>query len=568
MYNTDIKDILAELNEDSSDELNDNGYNEEKYDNSDNDSNKNDSNYVINVINDEDEDGSEDDSEDEYSATNKNGFYEYEETVKSKQNSGIFPTPFKDNEYDEGFSPKTVMELRMREITQNILAKKDWEKKINNKEIQKKWRKELENDYTIKMIDYAIDELEYYSKLKDKQGYILATPIDGVYQSDDLVDKNTKIKLLGEIGELENKPDEELDWHPDSNLQVLDLIHQSLYCYISDLTATTEKEIDQKNNPMTSWIGMGQKRKEIKEINKIDSKFYSTKYQWLPSDFRVNTDGSVSIDSYINNLHPYQYKELYSSISNIFSKFVPLFEKTLGYILQPTNIITINMDNIYSLTGRNLQVIVKLANIILSPDNPEYTGGTWHIEGMLNENIVATGIYYYSSNNISESNLKFRQAIKDPDYEQNDDNGVRQIYNLNDDDHMNQFLGYVNTIEDRCLVFPNVYQHCLSGFKLDDPTKPGSRKILVFFLVDPTKPILSTSRVPPQQPDWLLSSLLSYNSFGSRFPSELVSLIVDYISPLNINLAKQHRLSLMKERKYLQKNTDQFFLRPFSLCEH
>jgi hypothetical protein len=32
---------------------------------------------------------------------------------------------------------------------------------------------------------------------------------------------------------------------------------------------------------------------------------------------------------------------------------------------------------------RGLQVIVKLANIHLTPDKPEYEGGTWHVEGQL-----------------------------------------------------------------------------------------------------------------------------------------------------------------------------------------
>ena len=35
----------------------------------------------------------------------------------------------------------------------------------------------------------------------------------------------------------------------------------------------------------------------------------------------------------------------------------------------------------YKETG--IQVIVKLVNIELKPDNPEYTGGTWHVEGQL-----------------------------------------------------------------------------------------------------------------------------------------------------------------------------------------
>lgn len=32
---------------------------------------------------------------------------------------------------------------------------------------------------------------------------------------------------------------------------------------------------------------------------------------------------------------------------------------------------------------RGLQIIVKLANIELTPEKPEYAGGTWHVEGQL-----------------------------------------------------------------------------------------------------------------------------------------------------------------------------------------
>ena len=33
--------------------------------------------------------------------------------------------------------------------------------------------------------------------------------------------------------------------------------------------------------------------------------------------------------------------------------------------------------------GGGLQIIVKLANIHLTPENPSYEGGTWHVEGQL-----------------------------------------------------------------------------------------------------------------------------------------------------------------------------------------
>lgn len=58
-----------------------------------------------------------------------------------------------------------------------------------------------------------------------------------------------------------------------------------------------------------------------------------------------------------------------------------------------------------------LQVIFKLANIHLDPSNPEYDGGTWHVEGALNEHICATALYYYEQENITDNHLSFRQTM-------------------------------------------------------------------------------------------------------------------------------------------------------------
>jgi hypothetical protein len=40
-----------------------------------------------------------------------------------------------------------------------------------------------------------------------------------------------------------------------------------------------------------------------------------------------------------------------------------------------------NFKDLYGRKGRPLQVIVKLANIELTPEKPKYEGGTWHVEG-------------------------------------------------------------------------------------------------------------------------------------------------------------------------------------------
>jgi len=60
---------------------------------------------------------------------------------------------------------------------------------------------------------------------------------------------------------------------------------------------------------------------------------------------------------------------------------------------------------------KGIQVIFKLANIELTPEKPTYDGGSWHVEGSLNEHICATALYYYDSENVTESRLAFRQSF-------------------------------------------------------------------------------------------------------------------------------------------------------------
>jgi len=56
-----------------------------------------------------------------------------------------------------------------------------------------------------------------------------------------------------------------------------------------------------------------------------------------------------------------------------------------------------------------LQIIFKLATIHLTPEQPQYSGSNWHVEGALNEHICATALFYYDSGNVTDSYLEFRQ---------------------------------------------------------------------------------------------------------------------------------------------------------------
>ena len=191
-----------------------------------------------------------------------------------------------------------------------------------------------------------------------------------------------------------------------------------------------------------------------------------------------------------------------------------------------------------------LQIIVKLANIVLTPEKPTYEGGSWHIEGMANEAIVSTALYYYDSSNITQSLLAFRHHVDcgiDIPYEQYDYGAAEEIYGIKNGDPTVQELGKVVCRDNRLLTFPNTMQHRVHPFRLVDPTKPGLRKILALFLVDPHQRIVSTGNVPPQQKTWWEEKFRKAGPFG-ELPDEITDLILDAVDePASLEAAKRWR---------------------------
>ena len=69
-----------------------------------------------------------------------------------------------------------------------------------------------------------------------------------------------------------------------------------------------------------------------------------------------------------------------------------------------------------------------------------------------------------------------------------------------------QNCGSVETKDGRLSAFPNVVHHRVSPFELVDKTRPGHRRVMVLWLVDPYTRVISTANVPPQQRDCLLDN--------------------------------------------------------------
>ena len=170
---------------------------------------------------------------------------------------------------------------------------------------------------------------------------------------------------------------------------------------------------------------------------------------------------------------------------------------------------------------------------------------------MSHEEIVATCIYVLDRDeDLEGGNILFKRAyhINEAGF-MNYNTGQDRPKFINDVIKGGLFpLGRVETLKRRMIVFPNSHVHKVTKLvkksvqSLGDDRNPKSiarRRIVVFFLVNPMKQIISTSEVPAQQKQ----------AGGS----------------MSLKDALEHRLELMKERKYVKQD---FSVRDINLCEH
>ena len=553
-----------------------------------------------------------------------NGFFENTDVITDRMNCHrAFPTPFHHSSYGSGSYPYTSIEVIFNALSSEIRRKENWTEKCCDPDIVQKWRDELaEQIPDLRLFDLVIEQLQLLRQIgRDKNFEI--SPVENVYQSDSLLSLNLKLSFKKFALSLEKSTP--VDYHPGSNYMVIDIVHPSLYPARSNHTRVREHPASSLKESWQSSLGnQGLPLLSFKE-NKTREYGWSEDYQWLPAEFQVHDNGSVCINSYINNLHPQRHPEMYDLIANIFAAAVPLMEQVLSDCVMDSKKITKlrlitnpGKHNIYdtldvqtfdndeiveeyydtrvpneiplpehfpadnlphflfpkvSLRDKRLQVIVKIASIELTPEHPQYEGGMWHVEGMRNEDIVCSVIHYYSSENITESRLQFRQAICEPIYEQNDVQGTQAWYHLSDEDPLNQELGSITAQEGRIVVFPNTMQHCVQPFELQDKTLRGHRKILVYFLVNPLNRITSSASVPPQIRTWAAYDPESplhriLNFFG--VPDDVVAYLYEFLDyPMSREEAEETRDQLMYERSYfVDELTATTFERPFSLCEH
>jgi hypothetical protein len=251
--------------------------------------------------------------------------------------------------------------------------------------------------------------------------------------------------LRAAIIELEDVPNELKDWHPGSNDQVLDLVHPSLYCITYgrthrlgnsgfDLLKPPPPKDDQTYAKQAisgdfCWLpsdfSVDEVDGSVKLISSYINNLHPTKHKTLYPLIESVISSFVPLFERVLSQINGQDKDLYRDITpgsgrivvrrsfgtwaGYNSKFcgisVPCiwskgevewkkgmtkaehkraieeFPKVLPEAYEEYTGELEKTITPYSLRGKTIQCIIKLANIHLTVENPEYKGGSWHVEG-------------------------------------------------------------------------------------------------------------------------------------------------------------------------------------------
>lgn len=333
----------------------------------------------------------------------------------------------------------------------SVLAKPDWRRKILDPQIVAKWKVETNDTLRSEVFDYAMKEMEFLLELCDDKTGIQPSGVDLVWVSffhelishlsiaiyklsDELVPDELDAKLKSTVEKF-TESIKERDYHPNSNDQVLNIVHPSLFCLVYGKTTDYQGKVI-KPADSESLTTIRRFRYPGQGFSPDERAMWSTQFHWLPAEFLVDDQGRVKIASYINSLPP--SSGLYPILAEIFERIVPLFntvltslrlhrkrirfprpngyewwedaepseeiyeglsqddydareEKQVEWLEQrevnplpipdfDPDLYAVNPDSAVDLKGHKLQVIVKIGSVELSPEKPTFPGGNWHVE--------------------------------------------------------------------------------------------------------------------------------------------------------------------------------------------
>ena len=479
------------------------------------------------------------------------------------------------------YRPQTVVDAKINKCINSIMSKPLWKYKCKDKHIVSKWKREAR--MTERQIQHAIDKCYYYDNtLLDTR--IRPASIQGIWYKDNV---NIDLSMIVPLWD---------DFQPQSNDMVVNIIHPSLYPIVFDVTRDSNGDVISCNRSNDHrWMPASKFQWIPAEFKIVDNKTTILSYinnlhhsnvtwynaiasvfdEFVPLFSHVLTDYCYPLSAnathdaifaegsakclankkeanehcgYVEDCDGKDCDKQELHMIDERGEWNTIYNKYGLIDVEPQQFCTPRYRGLIDLKNNQLQVIVKMANVELTPEKPVFDVGKWHIEGTRNENIVASGIYYYDSSNVTDDALEFMMCFDAEGLQRSVNQAheqIEHIYGIPKDGNNNQLLGKIDTIMGRCLAFPNNLQHKIANFQLEDKNKCGHRKILAFFLVNPDERILSSANIPYQQPQY------------AQAPS------------MTSDEALAYRLQLIEERS-AHNNTlmNVYFEDPFSLCEH
>ncbi|KAJ1946754.1 hypothetical protein GGF37_000966 [Kickxella alabastrina] len=554
----------------------------------------------------------------------------------------------------------TKCERRLRKMSGIIRSKPDWIKNISDPNTRTNWVTEARSQgLTDIETGYVLEELAYYATLHIPDSSVILSAVEQVWLSDTLVEGNTLEQLKRWSMRLESESKGWCLESNCVVRNIVDPSMYPLSYRSSSFVGTRIESpeaalkmqsfgqfpgnIDDWDREIKSAFPWSPISKRYPFSVASNTRTASQEFCWLPSEFLISADGQVEIKSYINNLNPLKYALLYPVIAEVFSKCVPLLENVVTDVVYPRKSrVMPNCSNWlvadepeprdyrapdyderfdawqarhqfiepqpepfelperpqipFSLRGRQLQAVVRMTNIDLTPETPVYNDDRWRLEAISQERIVAIGVCCYDVDNITDMHLEFRELVDDDiEHEQCDERGLDLAYgifdnvrngrnrrrahadnngsdNKEDEDeemHFNsdsidisQEIGQVKLQNGRCIVFPNTYQRRLSQLHLVNKNIPGHCKMLILYFVIPTDPIVSTEIVLPQQQDWWTKDVFQVEPLV-KIPTLVLDNIIEHVDfPMSLSAAKEIRAEFEKERRENSDSSGLVFFTP------
>jgi hypothetical protein len=196
-------------------------------------------------------------------------------------------------------------------------------------------------DVSDPMFDWIVDELKFNARIANYYDAISIYSGD-VVKSDAKVFQDTVKEFQEAIKPLLKMTDYQLGYHTGSEEVERDLVHPSLFPLVfgrsrilkdrviglDDAIANIGQGdvIPVPNDPGTRSSGLSW---NVASRADVLVRPFSAYIQWLPAEVRFRPDGSASITSYINNVHPIKHRDVYRLIERLLNKIIPMWNMSL-----------------------------------------------------------------------------------------------------------------------------------------------------------------------------------------------------------------------------------------------